>query len=73
MKYFALALIALVAVSCGENPPPTTPFALNVPQGFPPPPIPEDNPLTVEGVLLGRRLFYDPILSRDSRQSCGIG
>ena len=71
MKYFALALIALVAVSCGENPPPTTPFALNVPQGFPPPPIPEDNPLTVEGVLLGRRLFYDPILSRDSTQSCG--
>ena len=32
--------------------------------------IPEDNPLTVEGVELGRRLFYDPILSADSTMSC---
>lgn len=29
-----------------------------------------DNPTTVEGVELGRRLFYDPILSGDSTQSC---
>jgi len=32
--------------------------------------IPDDNPLTEEGVLLGRHLFYDPILSADSTQSC---
>lgn len=32
--------------------------------------IPEDNPMTVEGVALGRFLFYDPILSADSTQSC---
>ena len=32
--------------------------------------IPEDNPLTVDGVLLGRHLFYDPILSLDSTMSC---
>ncbi len=32
--------------------------------------IPADNPLTVEGVELGRRLFYDPILSSDSTMSC---
>lgn len=32
--------------------------------------IPADNPLTVEGVALGRRLFYDPILSKDSSISC---
>ncbi len=32
--------------------------------------IPSDNPLTVEGVYLGRMLFYDPILSADSTQSC---
>ncbi len=32
--------------------------------------IPEDNPLTVEGIALGRKLFYDPILSLDSSQSC---
>lgn len=36
------------------------------------PPIPTNptNPLTEEGVALGRMLFYDPILSGDSTQSC---
>jgi cytochrome c peroxidase len=33
-------------------------------------PIPADNPLTIDGVELGRFLFYDPILSRDSTISC---
>ncbi len=33
-------------------------------------PIPEDNPLTPEKVALGRRLFFDPILSRDYTLSC---
>ena len=32
--------------------------------------MPEDNPLTVAGVELGRRLFFDPILSLDSTQAC---
>lgn len=31
---------------------------------------PEDNPQTVDGVMLGRMLFFDPILSRDSTISC---
>lgn len=33
-------------------------------------PIPEDNPLTVDGVELGRHLFYDNILSGDNTMSC---
>jgi cytochrome c peroxidase len=32
--------------------------------------IPSNNPLTVEGVALGKRLFYDPILSANNTQSC---
>ncbi len=32
--------------------------------------IPERNPLTEEGVQLGRQLFYDPILSRAGTISC---
>lgn len=32
--------------------------------------IPADNPVTIEGVHLGRKLFYDPILSFDSSLSC---
>ena len=33
-------------------------------------PIPEDNPVTPQKVALGRRLFFDPILSRDHTLSC---
>lgn len=33
-------------------------------------PIPDANPLTAEKVALGRRLFFDPILSRDRTLSC---
>lgn len=43
-----------------------------VPAGFPPPVYGfQNNPLTQEGFELGRALFYDPILSRDSTISCG--
>ncbi len=33
--------------------------------------VPADNPLTAEGIALGRMLFYDPILSADSTVFCG--
>ncbi|QDP01237.1 cytochrome-c peroxidase [Thalassotalea sp. PS06] len=32
--------------------------------------IPQDNPFTYESVKLGRRLFYDPILSGNNQISC---
>lgn len=47
-----------------------TPYFLDIPKGFPKPSIPENNAMTQERVYLGRRLFYDPILSRDSTISC---
>lgn len=47
-----------------------TPLEFVVPEKFPNPIIPEDNPLTIEGVLLGEKLFHDPILSGDNSQSC---
>src|SRR2546426_6867903 len=33
-------------------------------------PAPKDNPLTEEKIRLGRRLFFDPILSVDGSVSC---
>lgn len=33
-------------------------------------PVADANPVTVEGVDLGRHLFYDPILSADSNMAC---
>ncbi len=47
-----------------------TPYTIPVPSGWFQPEIPADNPMTAEGVALGRRLFYDPILSVDSTISC---
>lgn len=51
-----------------------TPKALTVPpileRLLPPPFIPADNPQTVEGIALGRKLFFDPILSGDGTQAC---
>ncbi|MEX0965988.1 MAG: cytochrome c peroxidase [Bacteroidia bacterium] len=57
----------------GEEPV-LTKYELQIPtkyqRGYPIPNLPDDNPLTVEGISLGRMLFYDPILSDDSSQSC---
>ena len=47
-----------------------TPYQLDIPDGIPDPIIPADNPLTKEGIDLGRHLFYDPILSQNESRSC---
>lgn len=48
---------------------PTT-YTITKPDHFPQIPVPASNPMTLEAVQLGRRLFYDPILSGDSTMSC---
>ncbi|NTV84566.1 MAG: cytochrome-c peroxidase [Bacteroidales bacterium] len=45
----------------------TTPYEIKIPFGFPTIlNIPEDNPMTVEGIELGRYLFYDGRISGNS-------
>lgn len=46
-----------------------TPYELDR-AGFPDPKIPEDNPLTLAGVALGRMLFYEKDMSKDGSLSC---
>lgn len=74
---FNLAIITFASceekVDEGEIVP--TPYNMVIPQGFPTKlNIPADNPMTVEGVALGRYLFYDGRLSGrdhpDSLMSC---
>ncbi len=49
----------------------TSPLYFKVPKGWPKAHYDfSKNPLTEEGFQLGRKLFYDPILSRDSTISC---
>lgn len=59
-----------VASVPGTRPAGTTPFPLEITQRFPQVKLPDDNPLTVEGVALGHRLFHDPRLSVNATQSC---
>jgi cytochrome c peroxidase len=48
-----------------------TPIYFQIPKGWPNPNYDfSKNPLTEEGFQLGRQLFYDPILSKDSTISC---
>ncbi len=70
----ALAVALLTVQACKRKPdekPGLTAYKLDIPSGLPAMEIPEDNPLTEEGVALGRRLFYDPLLSGDNTMSCG--
>ncbi len=47
-----------------------TGYAWDLPAGFPPPPVPADNPMSEAKVELGRRLFFETDLSGNRSQSC---
>ena len=76
------ALISTVMVGCRKDPAMEdatgstgpTPLELNIPDWalaqIHPLNIPADNPTTVEGVALGRRLFYEKALSDNYTMSC---
>ncbi len=83
MKHLKIHIVLLLCVAiftlsqCKPEPkesnPPTsvgTPAPITPPVGFPAMNIPADNPQTVEGVELGRHLFYDKKLSADLTISC---
>lgn len=76
-----MVIIALAGCKGNDDPEPqpepwsATPYEIDIPFGFPTNlNIPDDNPMTVEGVELGRYLFYDGRLSGrthpDSLMSC---
>ena len=74
MKKLIFILISISTLSsCKKDLPldyQPTPYSIILPSGFPEMDIPDDNPITIEGVALGDRLFNDPILSKDSTLSC---
>ena len=70
------AALALAACGGGTTVEDTVPAAvgnypLELPAHFPAPRVPEDNPLTVAKVELGRFLFFDKRLSGNGTQACG--
>jgi len=79
-RFFYIFTFSVFLVSCSNSDNDSqvqyvpTPVSIEAPDLFgqllPDPLIPTDNPMTEEGVLLGRSLFFDPILSGDGTQSC---
>ena len=72
-----LVFVSLLCLNCSNNDDEgyePTPRNLDIPEIFTdnilPPVIPSDNPQTVEGVALGKKLFFDTILSGDGSKSC---
>lgn len=45
-------------------------YKWQIPEGFPSPRVPKDNPITDAKVALGRVLFYEPALSGNRAMSC---
>ena len=74
--YSALFFLILSSCSKKESEEEYTPIPveLNIPKLFKEklinPVIPANNPLTEEGIALGKKLFFDKILSKDNSQSC---
>lgn len=72
--YILFAALVLLVFACKKEtnttPVVTTGDGISVPEGFPPIPYPADNQYSLKRWELGKRLFYDPILSSDSSLSC---
>ena len=66
-----LLLLGIAGCSDYQQVPPLPDYELSVPGYFPLAEVPADNRMTRERVELGEKLFFDPILSRDSSVSCG--
>lgn len=78
-KYHLLGALSVLSLACEKATAPeevkgTTPYPFDYPALFraylPPIEEPDDNLTTVEGVALGRKLFFDKRLSGDNTQSC---
>lgn len=71
IKKAITCFLLILAASCSKSPLPDEAFQLEVPPGFSVPELPEGIRLTAGKVNLGRKLFFEKILSGDSSTSCG--
>jgi len=77
LKYVITVLTGIaLLISCAKDDNPAdvitideTPFILEY-GSLPTPSLPSDNALTIQGVKLGRMLFYEKLLSKDGSQAC---
>lgn len=65
--WIGVALLAVAACATDDGPRSVDHL---IPRGFPPMVVPDDNPSTVEGIALGRQLYYDRRLSPQGNRAC---
>ncbi|MBS1538814.1 MAG: hypothetical protein JST20_13840 [Bacteroidetes bacterium] len=65
-----LFVLLFVLSGCPASVEPVKEPLYSLPNGFPDINFPKDNPVTAEKIELGRKLFYDPILSSDKSIAC---
>ena len=70
MLFNKKALIFLIIISCYLSFKNKNTFSFSTPKGFPKLKVPDDNPITEYKIELGKMLFFDKMMSRDSSISC---
>ncbi len=78
MRIFYLFLCIAILSGCKKENTPVdeaskkaTPYPFTTPSNLPEVEIPANNPMTYEGIKLGKKLFYDKMLSGNNTLSCG--
>lgn len=67
MKIYLPFILCIILTACDSAP---EPYQWQLRKDFPPPQVPQDNPMTEAKVELGRHLFYDKNLSANGSQAC---
>jgi len=62
---------AILGLACAASLLAAADYDWNLPQGFPRPAVPADNPMSASKAELGRYLFYDKRMSVNGKESCG--
>ena len=70
LRLFRLMQSAALLVLLSSCTPAPQPYQWPLPEGFPKPAVPADNPMSAAKAELGRYLFYDKALSGNGQQSC---
>jgi len=70
ITYLLISFFLILACSAPNKKSSNRDYQLALPAHFPAPNIPANNPLKQEAIILGKKLFFDPILSRDSSIAC---
>ncbi len=73
LSHILILFPLLFGAGCGDSDTASVPerWVWDLPDNILPPRVPEDNPMSVPKVELGRFLFYDTRLSGNQTQSCG--